>query len=109
MAPTLDGPATFPEIADPAEATPLAVAANGMINEPGWPTPGEVWAAPDAPVRESAEVESWQADAESDALVALATDAPSAHAGEWTSDDSSSFDPAAGWDASSDDASAPAG
>ncbi len=107
VAPTLDGPATFPEIADPAEATPLAVAANGMINEPGWPTPGEVWAAPDAPVRESAEVESWQADAESDALAALATDAPPAHTGEWTSDDGGSFDPADGWDASPDDEKAP--
>ncbi len=107
VAPTLDGPATFPVIADPAEASPLAVAANGMINEPGWPTPGEVWAAPDAPVRESAEVESWQADAESDALAALATDAPPAHTGEWISDDGGSFDPADGWDASPDDANAP--
>ncbi len=108
VAPVVDS-VGFPEIADPVDAVPVAVAANGMINEPGWPTPGEVWAAPDASVGESAESESWQADApQDDALAALETQSPTAPPADWASDDSS-IEQVDGWNASSDDGIALAG
>ena len=85
-APSTLGAVDLPDMADPAEVTPVALAANGMINEPGWPTPGEVWAAPDAPVEETGDVESWHADAQDDVLAALATETPTETAGESTSE-----------------------
>ena len=89
-----------------ALAVPMPTA-DGMISEPGWPTPGEVWAAPDAAVAESAEVGSWHAGAQDDALAAL-TSVPEAETSEWASDESAGLDEAAGWATSSDDVPVPA-
>ncbi len=100
-------PVAVTEVAESLIAVPVA-GAEGMISEPGWPTPGEVWAAPDAVATEPAEdVGSWQAGAQDDALAAL-TEIPEADTSEWASDESEGFDPAAGWDASSDETSDPA-
>ncbi len=93
----------FPEI---AAAGPVAVGSDGMINEPGWPTPGEVWAA-DASVKESADVASWQDEPQEDALVALATESEATSTHGWASDVDSDFDPTAGWETASDDDGAP--
>jgi hypothetical protein len=88
-------PVAFPETTDAMVAEPMAAAVEGgMIQEPGWPTPGEVWAA-DAPVAEP--VEAWQDDAQDDALAAL-TEAPEPDTSEWTNTDAVS-EPIAGWDA----------
>lgn len=94
------------EVAEPAPAMAMA-SGNGMISEPGWPTPGEVWAAPDTAVSEPAEVGSWQAGTRDDALAAL-TEAPDADTSEWATDTSAGFEEAAGWDASAADATVPA-
>ena len=94
------------EVTGQALAVPMPTA-DGMISEPGWPTPGEVWAAPDAAVAESAEVGSWHAGAQDDALAAL-TSVPEAETSEWASDESAGLDEAAGWATSSDDVPVPA-
>ena len=80
-----------------AEVAPVAHGSESpesMISEPGWPTPGEVWAAPDAAVSEQpVEVNSWQTDTEDDALAAL-TEVPEADTTEWATDAAA----ATGWE-----------
>jgi len=91
----LDAPAA-------AEASQPVAAAGAMINEPGWPTPGEVWAAPGAaPVPLEAAEEIWQSPTtgvgdHDDPLAAL-TEGPSDDTPSWLTDDSDAFDPATGW------------
>ena len=99
-------PVASSEVTGQALAVPMPTA-DGMISEPGWPTPGEVWAAPDAAVAESAEVGSWHAGAQDDALAAL-TSVPEAETSEWASDESAGLDESAGWATSSDDVPVPA-
>mgnify|MGYP001236544790 CR=1 FL=1 len=95
-------PVDFPEATDAVPAAAVA-GANGMISEPGWPTPGEVWAA-DAGA--PAPVEAWEATAQDHALEAL-TEIPEADTAEWASDENGNFDAADGWDASSDETPVP--
>ena len=100
-------PVAFSEVAEPAIAVPMPTA-DGMISEPGWPTPGEVWAAPDAALGESADIDSWHAGSQDDALAAL-TEIPEAHTTEWASDESADLDEPAGWETSFEDVAVPAG
>jgi hypothetical protein len=103
-----------PEEAPALEAAaPVEVTGDAMISEPGWPTPGEVWAAPGAaPVQTEAAEESWRAPDNGvgdhdDALAAL-TESPSAASPSWDAEDADSFDPATGWGEPDETEDAPA-
>jgi hypothetical protein len=100
-------PVAFSDVAEPALAVPIPTA-GGMISEPGWPTPGEVWAAPDSIVGESADVDSWHAGSKDDALAAL-TELPEADTTEWAGDESAGLDEVADWETSSEDVAIPVG
>lgn len=101
-APTL-APVDFPEMAEPMAAAPVAEA-GGMISEPGWPTPGEVWASPDGAVAEAAEAPSWQDESASDDALTALTEAPEADVSEWATDQQTEFDSALGWEATEEEA-----
>jgi hypothetical protein len=95
--PPIDGPLTAPE---PSE---------GMINEPGWPTPGEVWSAPGAPAPAETADTGWASTngvGETDDALAALTEGPAAAAtgADWATDGAEAFDPATGWSADGDGA-----
>ena len=99
----LPGAGQFDATTDPAVGdAPATEATDGMISEPGWPTPGEVWASPDAVNGYGAGEQSWEASSngagdDDDPLAAL-TEAPEVDAAGWATDNvAESFDPASGW------------
>lgn len=80
-----------------AEPMTASDAGMGMINEPGWPTPGEVWGPDGQAPAEAAPVVNAVADHD-DALSAL-TKPPVGDDAGWVHDDAEVFDPATGWGA----------
>ena len=101
------------EATAPEAVTAVEASGDAMISEPGWPTPGEVWAAPGAaPAQAEAQEEPWHAPGNGvgdhdDALAAL-TETPSAGPLAWDSDETDSFDPATGWGEPDESEDAPA-
>lgn len=105
-------PAEFDAAAEPALAEPVATvdASGGMISEPGWPTPGEVWAAPDATATtEFAPVSEPAATYEDghEPMEAL-TGATATDSAGWATDGLEAFDPATGWETPADEPAATA-
>lgn len=95
----LDG--QFEAVAEPAQGTSIE-ATDGMISEPGWPTPGEVWASPDSVNVYGAGEQSLEGSANgagehADPLAAL-TETPETDSAGWATDNlAGTFDPADGW------------
>ena len=93
---------TLAEPMDGAPATEATEATDGMISEPGWPTPGEVWASPDSVNGYGAAEESWEGSTngagEHDDPLAALTETPETDAAGWDTDNlEEGFDPASGW------------
>ncbi len=101
------GTAQFDSLAEPIEDAPVTEATDGMISEPGWPTPGEVWASPDSVNGYGAAEQSWEstngAGEHDDPLAALTETPETAETAEtdsagWATDNlEEGFDPASGW------------
>ncbi len=96
------GTAQFDAAAEPMEGVPATEATDGMISEPGWPTPGEVWASPDSVNGYGAGEQSWEGSAngagEHDDPLAALTETPETDSAGWATDNlEEGFDPASGW------------
>jgi len=91
----------FDPLAD-AEADDGGEATDGMISEPGWPTPGEVWTSPDPATGYGDGEHSLHATSngvgESDDPLAALTETPEVDAAGWATDDlDGRLEPASGW------------
>ncbi len=99
------GTAQFDSLAEPIEDAPVTEATDGMISEPGWPTPGEVWASPDSVNGYGAAEQSWEGSTngagEHDDPLAALTETPETaetDSAGWATDNlEEGFDPASGW------------
>jgi hypothetical protein len=98
----LGGSAQLDALAEQIEEAPATEATDGMISEPGWPTPGEVWASPDSVNGYGAGEQSWESGTngagEHDDPLAALTETPAVDSAGWATDNlEESFDPASGW------------
>jgi hypothetical protein len=98
----LGGTAQFDRRAEQMEEAPATEATDGMISEPGWPTPGEVWASPDSVNGYGAGEQSWESGisgaGEHDDPLAALTETPEVDSAGWATDNlEESFEPASGW------------